>query len=43
MIAEPRNDVEGDIVARRVISLLSHAGFLLEGAKAPFYESVMKT
>ena len=31
-----------DIVAHRVISLLSHAGFLLEGAKTPFYESVMK-
>ena len=31
-----------DIVAHRVISLLSHAGFLLEGAKTPFYEAVMK-
>lgn len=31
-----------DIVARRVISLLSHAGFLLEGAKTPYYELVMR-
>lgn len=31
-----------DIVSHRVISLLSHAGFLLEGAKTPFYESVMR-
>ncbi|MEJ2124015.1 MAG: heparinase II/III family protein [Alphaproteobacteria bacterium] len=30
-----------DIVGRRVISLLSHAGFLLEGAKTAFYDQVM--
>ncbi len=38
----PRIAWDVDIVARRVISLLSHAGFLLEGAKPPYYESVMK-
>lgn len=31
-----------DIVARRVISLLSHSGFLLEGASAPFYDAMMQ-
>lgn len=31
-----------DIVSRRVIAILSHAGFLLEGAKPNYYESVMK-
>ncbi len=31
-----------DIVARRVTSLLSHAGFLLEAADAEFYESMMR-
>lgn len=31
-----------DIVARRVIALLSHAGFLLEGANAPFYDAMMQ-
>ena len=31
-----------DIVARRVISFLSHAGFLLEGANAPFYDAMMQ-
>jgi uncharacterized heparinase superfamily protein len=31
-----------DIVARRVNSLLSHAGFLLDGAKRPFYDSMMR-
>ncbi|MGB0084913.1 MAG: heparinase II/III family protein [Rhodomicrobiaceae bacterium] len=30
-----------DIVARRVISILSHAGLLLEGAKSKFYQAVM--
>lgn len=35
------NDV--DVVARRVIAILSHAGFLLEGAKASFYTAVMKS
>lgn len=34
-------DVE--IVARRVISFLSHAGFLLEGATRQFYDAFMKT
>jgi uncharacterized heparinase superfamily protein len=33
---------EIDIVARRVISLLSHAGFLLEGAQRPFYDQTMR-
>lgn len=33
-------DVE--IVARRVTALLSHAGFLLEGATPHFYETMMK-
>lgn len=31
-----------DIVARRIISILSHAGFLLDGAKPRFYETAMK-
>jgi uncharacterized heparinase superfamily protein len=31
-----------DIVSRRVISLLSHSGFLLEGASAPFYDAMMQ-
>lgn len=30
-----------NIVARRVISFLSHAGFLLEGASAQFYDAMM--
>jgi uncharacterized heparinase superfamily protein len=30
-----------DIVARRVIAFLSHCGFLLEGASAPFYDAMM--
>jgi uncharacterized heparinase superfamily protein len=30
-----------DIVARRVIAFLSHSGFLLEGANAPFYDAMM--
>lgn len=30
-----------DIVARRVIALLSHSGFLLDNASAPFYDSMM--
>jgi len=34
-------DVE--IVARRVVALLSHAGFLLEGANRAFYDAMMKT
>ncbi len=33
---------EIDIVSRRVIALLSHSGFLLEGASAPFYDSMMQ-
>lgn len=36
---EPAWDV--DIVGRRVIALLSHAGFLLEGASTPYYDQVM--
>jgi uncharacterized heparinase superfamily protein len=31
-----------DIVARRVIAFLSHSGFLLEGASAPFYDAMMQ-
>ncbi len=31
-----------DIVSRRVISLLSHSGFLLHGASAPFYDAMMQ-
>jgi uncharacterized heparinase superfamily protein len=31
-----------DIVARRVIAFLSHAGFLLQGANRPFYEQMMR-
>jgi uncharacterized heparinase superfamily protein len=31
-----------DIVSRRVISWLSHSGFLLEGASAPFYDAMMQ-
>jgi uncharacterized heparinase superfamily protein len=31
-----------DITARRVISLLSHAAFLLDGADPAFYDSVMR-
>jgi len=31
-----------DIVARRVIAFLSHAGFLLEGANAAFYDAMMQ-
>jgi uncharacterized heparinase superfamily protein len=31
-----------DIVARRVIALLSHSGFLLDNASAPFYDSMMQ-
>lgn len=34
---------EVEIVARRVISLLSHAGFLLEDASRPFYDQMMRT
>lgn len=30
-----------EIVSRRVTALLSHAGFLLDGAGRPFYDSVM--
>jgi uncharacterized heparinase superfamily protein len=33
---------ETEIVARRVISLLSHAGLLLDGAKRPFYDLLMR-
>ena len=33
-------DVE--TVARRVISLLSHSGFLLQGASGPFYDTMMQ-
>lgn len=31
-----------DVAARRVISLLSHAGFLLDGVDAEFYDSFMR-
>jgi len=31
-----------DIVSRRVIAFLSHAGFLLEGANASFYDAMMQ-
>lgn len=31
-----------DIVSRRVIAFMSHAGFLLEGANAPFYDAMMQ-
>ena len=31
-----------DIMARRVIALLSHASFLLDGAEPAFYDSVMR-
>ncbi len=38
----PPNAWDIAIVARRLTSLLSHAGFLLDGAQRPFYESIMK-
>ena len=33
---------EVDIVSRRVIALLSHSGFLLGNASAPFYDAMMQ-
>ncbi|NJM33717.1 MAG: heparinase [Rhodomicrobium sp.] len=38
----PAIAMDVDIVARRIIAILSHAGFLLEGAKPHYYEMVMK-
>lgn len=34
---------ETDIVTRRVIALLSHAGFVLDGVDAAFYDAVMRS